>query len=70
MFTLIIAGVIIVAGIVVYKLWKANKAVTGKSVVAGVESTVKTAVNDVKSTVAVKGVDSVVKSVESDIKKL
>lgn len=70
MFTFIIAGVVIVAGIVVYKLWKANKAVTGKSVVSGVESTVKTAVSDVQSAVATKAVDGVVSTVESDIKKL
>jgi hypothetical protein len=52
MVKLIILGVLVVAGVVAYKLWKAKKAVTGAAVVAGVETAVKTEVAAVETTVA------------------
>lgn len=51
MFKLIIAGLVVVAGIVAYKLWKSGKAVTGTAVVAGVEADVTAAANTVKTDV-------------------
>ncbi len=51
MLTLIIGAVLVVATVVAYKLFKAGKAVTGASVVAGVESDVKSAVSTVETDV-------------------
>ncbi len=49
---LVVVGVVVVAGVVVYKLWKSGKAVTGTAVVAGVEADLSTAEKAVANTVA------------------
>jgi len=51
---LVVVGVVVVAGVVVYKLWKSGKAVTGSAVVAGVEADVSTAEKAVANTVSSK----------------
>lgn len=61
MITFVIAGVVVLAAIVAYKLFKSGKAVTGKAVVAGVETDVKNAVDAVKTDVATKVVEDVAK---------
>ena len=43
MMKLIVAGLVVAAGIAAYKLWKAGKAVTTGAVVDGVKSEVKDA---------------------------
>jgi hypothetical protein len=43
MMKLIIAGLVVAAGIAAYKLWKAGKAVTTDAVIAGVKTEVKDA---------------------------
>jgi hypothetical protein len=40
---LLIVGVVVLAAVVAYKLWKSGKAVTGAAVVAGVEADVTAA---------------------------
>lgn len=52
MLNLIITGLVLVAAVVAYKLWKSGKAVTGTAVVAGVEADVKAAAPVVESAVA------------------
>lgn len=52
LFALAVGAVVVLALVVVYKLWKSGKAVTGAAVVAGVESDLKTAANTAKSEVA------------------
>ena len=58
MIELIVTGLVVLAGFVAYKLWKSNKAITGASVIAGVETDVKsaanTAINDVANNVIKK----------------
>lgn len=54
MFKLLFAGFLIVAGIVAFKLWKSGKAITGKTVLSGVQTEVKSAVDAVKSKVSGK----------------
>lgn len=49
---LIVVGVVVVAAVVAYKLWKSGKAVTGAAVVAGVEADAKAAVAAVEQAVA------------------
>lgn len=49
---LIVLGVVVVAGVVAYKLWKSGKAVTGAAVVAGVEADAKTVVATAEKAVA------------------
>ncbi len=51
---LIVGALAVVAGVVVYKLVKAGKAVTGASVVAGVEADVTQAAKNVANTVSSK----------------
>lgn len=52
MLGLLIVGAVVLAAVVVYKLWKSGKAVTGAAVVAGVEADVKAAEATVVSAVA------------------
>ena len=49
---LLVVGGLVLAGVVVYNLVKEKKAVTGASVLSGVETEVSTAVSDVKADVA------------------
>ena len=62
LFNLGITALVVVAGVVAYKLWKSGQAVTGASVVSGVESDVTTAVNTVKTDVT-----TAVDTVKSDV---
>ncbi len=62
MFKLIITGLVVVAAVVAYKLWKSGKAVTGTAVVAGVEADVTTAAAAVKTDVTAAVVNDVTKS--------
>lgn len=54
MIKLIILGVVVLAAVVAFKLWKANKVVTAGTVVAGVEADVTKAVDTVKTDVSKK----------------
>ncbi len=62
MFKLVILGFVVVAAVVAYKLWKAHKVVTAGTVLAGVESDVKTEVAAVKTDVASTVANDVTKS--------
>jgi len=52
MLGLIITGIVVLAAVVAYKLWKSGKVVTGATVIAGVEADVKTAATDAEKAVA------------------
>lgn len=54
MLKLLVLAALVVAAFVVFKLRKSGKAVTGASVVSGVESEVKSAVDAVKTDVSKK----------------
>lgn len=51
MLKLLILGALVLAGVVAWKLWKSNSVVTPATVLSGVESDVKTAVNSVETEV-------------------
>ncbi len=52
MFKLVIAGLVVVAAVVAWKLWKAGKTVTAGTVAAGVEADVKAGAAAVETQVA------------------